>query len=516
MTEARAAGADRRLGMGLVLATGLVGVVVTLAVTAGLHRRPRVTEAALILVVLATFVVVGRRRIARLRLETVFDTCVLFLPLAAVIGPALALPGRPQYFLFRLLLAASVPLGIAIIVERRRLPRLGPRNLVILLAAWFAWLGIAFLWAPVKADGVRYLVILLVDVAVLAAVAAAGDTRRRLRFMTATLAVAYGLAVLVGSGEALTGIHPLSSRVAHGLGHAHDATGFFYNPNDFGTFIAIVWPYLLIALLFGRRTWLRLGAFAFMGLGFFCLLHTGSRSSLIAIGLTTLAAAVYVGARHMIRHRVLLTALTVVVLAVFAYFALSNSQAPLVRQFRLQTIVQEVQQGSGSGATRVDLARAGYEAVAHYYFLGVGPGNAENQVALQGIPSDFANLHDWWAEVFVVGGLPGIVLYILLYAGMLVVSFRVAARTRDPFLRALAAATGIALIGYAVGSFGPSTVVSFAPMWILFGLAFAVARRAHFEQLEESRAPTRPRRAAPATVGATADGTTAATQAGAS
>ena len=55
----------------------------------------------------------------------------------------------------------------------------------------------------------------------------------------------------------------------------------------------------------------------------------------------------------------------------------------------------------------------------------------------------------------------------------------------------MAAATGISLIGYAVGSLGPSTVVSFTPMWILFGLAFAVARRAHADAL----AP-RPARAA--------------------
>jgi hypothetical protein len=59
----------------------------------------------------------------------------------------------------------------------------------------------------------------------------------------------------------------------------------------------------------------------------------------------------------------------------------------------------------------------------------------------------------------------------------------------DPFLAIIAAGTGLSLVGFIVGSLGPSTVVGFAPLWILFGLVFAVARRAHERGLSPDREP---------------------------
>lgn len=488
-----------------------LGAVATLAATVGLHRRQRLTELALAVLVVVAAVVVVHAGLPRLRLRRVLDWGILLLPLAAIVGPALALPGRPQLFGFRLLLAAVVALAVLVWGSARRLPRLGPRTLVLLLAAWFAWLGVALLWAQSPADGLRYLGILIVEFVLLAATAAAGDARRRLRALTWTLAVGYGLAVLVGAGEALTGRHLQSSVAAHGGAKQHIATGFFFNPNDLATFIGIAWPFLLFAAIFAHRLWQRALALAFMGVGLFALLYTGSRSSLITIALTTLVTAGYVVVRHWVRHRGLVVAVTLIVLAAFGAVALNGAQSGLLQQFQVQSLAAGATSASAAGTgpevvgtgnsagTRLQLTKAGFRAVAGYGFLGVGPGNAENLVREQpDAPATVANLHDWWLEVFVVGGLPAFVLYVLFYLSLLALAFRAAARSRERFTRVLAAATGVALVGYVIGSLGPSTVVSFAPMWILFGLAVAVARRVRQEQVEAAATAPTTAMAAPA------------------
>jgi teichuronic acid biosynthesis protein TuaE len=473
-----------------------VGVLATLAATAGLHRHRRLTELALAALVVAALVVVVRSSLPRLRLTRALDWVVYLLPLAAIVGPALALPGRPQLFAFRLLLAVAVPLTVVVYATSRRLPRLGPRSIVVLFAGWYAWLLVTLLWTPDIGAALRYILILATDTIVMAAVAAAGFTCRRLRALVAGLAAVYSLTMLVGVAEVLTGHHLSSSMAAHG-GKAHAATGFFFNPNDLGTYIAMAWPFLLLALVRARARRPRLLALAGLALGVACLLNTGSRSSLIAIGLTTLACAAWVVHQRWIRHRITVVVAAVIVLAALGGLALNTSQNAIARTFQLQNLVQGAETGQSSGGVRVNLTRAGFTVSRQHYFLGVGPGNAE--VTIKRLPTPppagLANPHDWWLEVFIDGGLPAFAIYVVLYLSMFLVCLRVARTSCDRFLATLAAATGISLIGYVIGSLGPSTVVSFAPMWILFGLALAVARRASLADRRQQEEPAATRAA---------------------
>ena len=102
--------------------------------------------------------------------------------------------------------------------------------------------------------------------------------------------------------------------------------------------------------------------------------------------------------------------------------------------------------------------------------MGVGAGNAETVVREQQGYEGVANLHNWWLEVLVDTGVIGLVLFGALYVFMLVGTLRVARRTHDPWLRYMGLSGSLALLGFLVGSLGPSTAIHFAPMWITFGL----------------------------------------------
>ena len=481
--QTQGGGAARSRGGGEWLAP-LLAAAATVAVTWGLLERPRQTAAALVLAAVVAALVVSRHTRPRVTVEAVVRLCLFLLPMAALLGASAAVPGFGQLFAFRVLIAAAIVAGLVWALASRRLVLDAPRAPVLLFVAWFAWLTVTLLWAPDKVEGLRYLGLILLEITLMIATAAAGTSRRWLRGLMITLAIAYGLSLLVAAAEILVGWHLSSSVGSHG-GKAHVATGFLYNPNDLATFIAMSWPFLLLGLLMTRRRALVGLDLLFMAIGLFALVRTGSRSSLLAIGLTTVLVAVVLVARRWTRRRGLVVALTVALIAGAAFLTLNTSDSPLLSRFRVATDTSEVQTTQSSGETRLALTRAGLNAGAATLFFGVGPGNAEGLVKRQpGAPLEVTSLHDWWLEVFVDGGWPALLLYSALYVGMIVVTWRVSRLAGDPFLRYLAAAVAIALIGFVIGSLGPSTVVGFAPMWILFGLALAAARRAHFEQTE--------------------------------
>ncbi len=117
----------------------------------------------------------------------------------------------------------------------------------------------------------------------------------------------------------------------------------------------------------------------------------------------------------------------------------------------------------------------------------MGAGNAEGQVrSLANFPG-VANLHNWWLEVLVNGGIVGFALYLLFYLTLLRGQVRAARRTQDRFVRYLSLAGALALIGWILGSIGPSTAIHFAPMWIVFGLsmgALVLSRRSRDEAVQ--------------------------------
>jgi teichuronic acid biosynthesis protein TuaE len=112
--------------------------------------------------------------------------------------------------------------------------------------------------------------------------------------------------------------------------------------------------------------------------------------------------------------------------------------------------------------------------------LGVGAGNAETQIRSLANFTGVENLHNWWLEVVVNLGVAGLALYCALYLTLLRGQFRAARRSGDPLIRWLGLSGGLALVGFVVGSLGPSSVIAFAPMWITFGLGMltiVLARR---------------------------------------
>jgi teichuronic acid biosynthesis protein TuaE len=466
--EDAGAASPSRLANVAVVAGGLLVTAALSALAAHGHARPVIGASLAAALLLALWHL--RHRIASLRLRGILAAIVMLMPLAALLGPALAVPGLRSFYLYRLLVAALLALGAAWALLTNPRWRLAAPGLLELYALWVAWLCVTMIWAPDKTRALTYLASFLLIGILAVATASAGVSHRRFRFLLISVAVGYALMVLVAAGESLTGRHLPTSGLAGG---DRTASAFFFNPNDLGTFLAMCWPFLLLGLFSTRRRAVITLDVLAMAISAWVLVDTGSRSALLAIALETLAAAAFVAFRRGVGARITVVVIVVAIMGGIAYLGLSGSTSKL----NVVNLVRQQQAGQGSGATRLQLQVAGLRAAATRSFLGVGPGNAEPIVQAQNPDLSIINLHDWWLEVFVDGGFPAFLLYLVLYGYLLQALTKVALRGDGALIRYSAAASALALVGFVIGSFGPSTMINFLPLGLLFGVGVAVLIR---------------------------------------
>ena len=473
----------------LLVGALLVGAVAAAALTAfalrghASHRHLEVAVglplAALIICVLA----VVRRRLARLSVRRLLAAAVMAVPGLAIIGPVAAFPHLRSFFALRMVLILIVLVGAPWLIVVRRRWRLEAPTFAALYAAWFAWLVITLAWAPDRQAGLHYLLLFAELGAIAVAAASAGTSRRRLRGLLLGLALVLGLALLVATAEWTLHIHLPSANPSRA--HPRSPEAFFYNTNDFATYLALCWPFVLLLPAWRRTRATTALTVAAVLASTAALLFSGSRASLLTFGLETVIVVIVVVAHGTPRVRRGAVVLVVVVV-LGAGVLLSGHGGSTFGKFTLTKIAGEVRSGQGSGGVRFDLQIAGLHAAATRYFLGVGPGNVETVVGRQNLQFTIVNVHDWWLEVFADGGLPALLIFITIYLMALRSMVRVARWARDPLLRYLGLATAVSLAGFTIAMIGPSTAIKFPPMAILLGLAVAVLIRERREEHEQT------------------------------
>ncbi len=459
------------------------GAALTALLAAAATMRPTAAIALVAVIAVAALVLLNRERIARTRVGTVLTALLVSLPALALLGPSFALPAVPQAFLFRIVLAVVIYVGVCFLLVLRDPIPFAAKDLALPAVLWFAWLLLGLAWSPDKPGALNYIAIVFTMAAALAATAAAGGTRRRLRWFGYSMILGYAFVVGFTVLEARLGIRlPTSRLLTTVTSQTYAVTSVFHNQNDLATYLAICWPFMLCAFFFTRRLrWLLL-TLAFMAMGAAAFVRTGSRSSLVAAGISSLAAVVlfwHLGPRLSSRTgKVVMGLVIVVVVATAGWLLFNNSQSDMLRQFRLEALVGQAQANKGSGEIRSNLTDRGLQIAGASYLLGAGPGQAEGIIASGTDALGITNLHNWWLETYANGGLVGFALHLVFFLLLAFAMWPIARHDPDLFTRYLASGTWLALLGFTIGAVGPSSSVSFAPMWILYGLGLAVVSRA--------------------------------------
>lgn len=412
---------------------------------------------------------------------------VVLTALAAVAGPNLAPPGAPGVFLFRILivLLGLGVLGYLLMDGHLALPAGLPRPAGI-LGVWTLWSALSIGWAENPAAAVRWTSFMAMMAGLAIAIALLCRSPRRARILLWALAAAFAFACLIAIGEAGTGRHLPSFRAGtENRGGLIGVGSLFGNQNNFAAFLSISLPYFAVLPIVFRDVRLRAIGYAGAATALMFILLAGSKSGLLSAGFVVIGLLVLVGTDRESRGR-LVVAGAIAAMAVVLVVPILSGSGPVkldqrtVTKLDFNILRSQIENDQGSGGVRGALLSDGLNIVVQTNGLGVGAGNAETQVrALVDTPA-VANLHNWWLEVLVDDGIVGLGLYLLFFLTLLRGQARAARRTKDPFIRYMCLAGALSLIGWIIGSVGPSTAIHFAPMWIMFGLgmgALVLARR---------------------------------------
>jgi teichuronic acid biosynthesis protein TuaE len=465
--------ADGALVGGAVLATA--GLALLFA------RKPLAGTIGMLVVAAVFAVIVICRMVAHVAVRRLLLAGLLILPLAAIIGPSASLPGLRQLFAFRLIVAIVAAGGLTWLLLTRAHLRVPGGQFVALILLWFAWLVVTFVWAPDKGTGVRYMVDMVLMLALTIGVCLGGSSRARLRLVWRILAITFYVVLAGAVIEIATGIHmPASRLISLDNPNPGAVTSFFHNENDLGVFLAMCWPFLLAGFFADRRLKQRVIVVVTGVVTLAVFVRTGARLGFMAFALETFAYAVYFGLLRLDSRRKRITAgvAALAVVVAGAWLLFNSSQSALLGQFQVTSVLSNVKYNYGSGAIRLFLLHKGYQASVHYWFLGAGPGQAEGLMLAGPNPALIPNMHNWWLELLVNGGLPALFLQVMLFVSLALGVWRVLRRPPDAFLGFLATGAFFSFVGFIVGSIGPSSVHNFPPMWILWGLAIAVIARA--------------------------------------
>jgi len=409
---------------------------------------------------------------------------LLLLP-AAVLGSVAAWPEMRTLSAFRILYVA-LGLGTAAwVLGHRRLPlRTHVTPLILFLAFWTLWTLVSLIWAVDKVSGIKYAIFLIMMASLTAGTVFAVNNVKTLRVALLLLLLVFAAALGIALLEIITDFRlPTSMLVGKPARYQWAATSVFHNQNDFATYIALWLPFLLAVPFVARRAYVALPAVVCAFISALCLLYTGSRTNLLGLALMALAMLVVLALRKGTSSRSWQWILGIALLLAVASFLLlgTRGELPLMRfpwlgvqHWRFDTLDTEMDEGSGSGGTRIKLIEGGVQVSLDSHLLGVGPGNAEYHLRqIPGLEKVY-NLHNWWLEVLVNGGVLVFAGYLAFYATLLWSLFRVARSTQDGLLALTATALFAALLGYVLGSLSPSSAIHFTPMWIHFGLSLAV------------------------------------------
>jgi O-antigen ligase len=241
------------------------------------------------------------------------------------------------------------------------------------------------------------------------------------------------------------------------LGHL-----YYYDANDFATFVVTAMPFGLYFLHAGRRLAVRLFACASLGILAVAFVRTGSRGGFIAL----VAVITFIVLRYTaiaLRWRIAATALVALVVV---------GTASDQYWTQMGTILSDADYNRTDESGRMQIWRRGIGYMFRHPVFGVGPGNFQ---AAEGMLSAFADrqqlgvgvrwnaAHNSYIQVGAELGIPGLCIFIAIISSAFDALRRInrswpVDRAGEDRPRALTNALTAALVGFVVGAYFLSLV----------------------------------------------------------
>ncbi|KOF55958.1 hypothetical protein AGR56_02840 [Clostridium sp. DMHC 10] len=472
--------------------------------------------------------------------EEMYENLVYTLIITSVMDYTYYIHTSKLYVFHVFLVITTVVSIFKFIQNREKIVRNIDKKIALFFAIWFVYICLSVTWSASRSANIKYIAIYLMmfafvfDIVIYHAV---GNSLNR------TIKV-FGFMVLV---SVIVGLFEILLAKQLPVQHYYDVykqykiqkqtlvelrsrpIAFFFNTNNFGTFLTIGIPFLLTISYFVKNRKAQIFSVVAGFISFVVLVLTASRTNysvlmlILAVysvvilynkknksfiftagfGIVTIASAVTVVSSKFGKYGVPIMLAFVVIYGIFLilekkpkilvfpiifiilFFVAYNYSSVLSAKndYRQKvansaTALKDIEKGTGIGKAdsvneRITVAYDIINAVIKQkHLLGVGVGNSSYYVEKANNTHKTYDPHGWFIELFGDFGVLFFVLYLVFYAYLLKRLYT-SYKNGDNAQKYISLSLFLALGGFIFGSFSPSSVTYFLPHWLLYGLCIS-------------------------------------------
>ncbi|MBC1499128.1 O-antigen ligase family protein [Listeria weihenstephanensis] len=382
--------------------------------------------------------------------------------ISGFLGPYLALPAFPSFFLFRILIILHM---VLFLFEKKDFKKLEPVKIpLILFIVWILYSIFSLLWTGSASLSLPAIYYQIESFYLVFAFVYYMDSFAKLKQILTWILIVYVLTIFIGLWEALTGNHLIYS-AGNILSYGDTRpTGLLVNTNDYSSYLAFYVPALFLALFHKKTFFKTLIGIGALGVLVFLIFETESRSGLLAFSIVVILMLY-----KMVKQKIIFFFGLVMGSLVGAIILIAKHGEQLTTYFTGKV---------NSTDQRMFMYETIYRLCKEHYFLGVGIGVTPKYVftALYGtsnIPVDMQqtmSAHNLWlsnlSDVGVIGFFPFVVLFFWLVAHALKLYV-----TSKHLLATIPICILVAFFAISIGS---SSIFEMRVVWLGMGLALTI------------------------------------------
>lgn len=417
-----------------------------------------------------------------------FHVLYCFLLISAVLGSSVSLASFPDFYLFHFIFSIVLFLFVCHLFLKGRIQfkTKKTKKYLLFFLVWSLWIFVSFLWAEHKASAIKFSLIYAMMFLFSWLLILYNGREKVLKNTLKVLFFMFLVALFIGTLEAFTAfrlpISPYSDTSRYDFAvrqHLETVpTSFFYNPNNYATFLAFSLPFVLFAMHYASSVKTKIVFFLVATLTFINTIMTGASIGILTgLVIFCIYFLLVVRGSTSVTNRVRYLATFFVLLCVLIWCIASNGYL----RSRFEGTIYKIKVISSgeyslnepySLSIRATILNKIFRPPTQLlFFRGHGVGNTINYLYKENIPRSTTNPHNWWFELFGDFGVFFLSLYFLFFFSLLKSLWRIMEKSKEKFDLFISSSCFLSLVGFMIASMGPSSIVYFIPHWILIGLS---------------------------------------------
>lgn len=418
--------------------------------------------------------------------DSLYENVYYTLLISSIFEYASYFPRHEKLYYFHVMLVLCVIVSVFnVFMNKRELKKID-KKAVCFYILWFAYICLSFIWSKSKSLSMKYIVIYAMMFAFVFIVIMFNTSKERFYNSLKVVGFVFLLTVVIGMTEAVTGTllpvkHYFDSimnklTLKELIVLRSRPVVFFFNANNYATFLGIGIPFVMYLLYYARTTVSKLFFGIATLLTFTALVLTNSRSNILAVCLIMVVYTIIIFKEGKLKALIYPLIIAVAFTGIYKYSYLMVKHGVEYEQKMIEKM------GSMTKISKADIGEEGSEnvratiiydvvngVIKEKRVLGFGAGNTIQHLMDMNNTHGIYSPHGLATEILGDFGVFLIiygVFYLYLLYSLLIIGLK-----RDGLNRFIAYSLLTSLIGFTIGSFSPSSVTYFLPNYLLFGLS---------------------------------------------